>query len=111
MEKKKTKQQKQNENSSTSSQKTKTQIIARGRVFKGLVTKKFPKRVVIEFERTVYISKFETFMKKKTRIHARLPDSMSQEINIGDLVLAQECRPLSKMIHFVVIKKIAEEHK
>ncbi len=109
MEKKKTAQKKQKESSSTSKKETK--IIARGRVFKGSVTKKFPKRVVIEFERTVYLSKFETFMKKKTRIHARLPDSMEKEVNIGDMVLAQECRPLSKMIHFVVIKKIAEENK
>lgn len=113
MEKKKNKSKQKEEHSSLGSQKTKAHkpINPRGRIFKGVVVRKFPKRVAIEFDRTVYLSKFESFMKKKTRIHARLPDSMAQEINVGDLVMAQECRPLSKIIHFIVIKKIAEETK
>lgn len=78
----------------------------RGRTLKGYVTKKFPKRIVIEFERIVYIQKYERYMKKKTRIHARLPDCMKNEINIGDYIEVQECRPLSKIMHFVVIKKL-----
>ena len=40
----------------------------RGRTFEGTVTKKFDKRVVIEFERTVRVPKYERFMKKKTKI-------------------------------------------
>lgn len=78
----------------------------RGRFFQGTVVKKFPTRVVIEFERTVYIRKFERFAKKKTRIHAYLPPSMFEKINLGDYIKVQECRPLSKIIHFVVISKI-----
>ena len=78
----------------------------RGRSFKGTVTRKFPKRVAIEFERTVYIKKYERYAKRKTRLHARLPDCMSQEINIGDYIEISECRPISKMVHFVVTKKI-----
>ena len=99
------------EKSSSSAHKTKAKkpINPRGRIFKGFVVSKYPKRVAIEFERTVYLSKFESFMKKKTRIHARLPDSMANEINLGDLIQVQECRPLSKIIHFIVIKKITEE--
>lgn len=81
-------------------------VSTRGRVFEGTVTKKFPKRVVVEFERTVYIKKYERFYKKMTRLHARLPDSMISEINIGDYIEIMECRPLSKTIHFIVIKKI-----
>ena len=102
---------KQEESSSMGSHKTKAQkpINPRGRTFKGFVVSKFPKRVAIEFERTVYLSKYESFMKKKTRIHARLPDSMANEIKIGDLILVQECRPLSKIIHFLVIKKVEEK--
>ncbi len=84
-------------------------ISSRGRIFKGEVVRKFPRRVAIEFERTVRIPKFERLMKKKTRIHARLPDEMSQEIHVGDLIKVQECRPLSKIIHFVVIGKVTSQ--
>ncbi len=77
----------------------------RGRKFQGVVKKKFPKRVVVEFERTIFFRKYERYYKKKTRIHARLPDCLKNEIKIGDYVEIQECRPLSKLIHHVVIKK------
>ena len=78
----------------------------RGRTFEGKVTSKFHKRIAIEFERMIYIKKYERYAKSKTKIHARLPICMENEINIGDLVRVQECRPLSKIIHFVVTKKI-----
>ncbi|MFH1290135.1 MAG: 30S ribosomal protein S17 [Nanoarchaeota archaeon] len=81
-------------------------ISTRGRIFRGIVIRKFPKRVTIEFERTVKIPKYERFMKKKTKIHARLPYEMHDEIHIGDLIRVQECRPLSKITHFIVIEKI-----
>ncbi len=79
---------------------------ARGRTFEGRVITKFPKRVAIEFERMIYNKKYERYSKSKTKIHARLPVCMENEINIGDLIMIQECRPLSKLIHFTVIKKI-----
>ncbi len=79
---------------------------ARGRVFEGKVVKKFPNRVAIEFERMVYIKKYERYSKSRTKIHARLPVCMEKDIDVGDLIRVQECRPLSKIIHFVVIKKI-----
>ncbi len=80
----------------------------RGRVFEGKVIKKFPKRVVIEFKRMIYVKKYERFAKAKTKLHARLPRCMEKDINLDDLIQIQECRPLSKIIHFVVIKKIKE---
>ena len=83
----------------------------RGRFFEGVVTKKFPKRVVIEFERMIYVRKYERYKKSKTKIHARLPNCMTDQINIGDLIKIQECRPLSKIIHFAVIEKINVEDK
>ena len=78
----------------------------RGRTFEGTLTKKFHKRVVIEFERMVRVRKYERYKKSKTKIHARLPVCMENEINFGDYIKIQECRPLSKLIHFVVIEKI-----
>ena len=80
-------------------------LSARGRIFEGVVISKFPRRLAIQFDRTVFIKKYERYSKKRTKIHARLPDCM-KNIEVGDLIQIQECRPLSKIIHFVVIKKI-----
>ncbi len=84
-------------------------VATRGRIFKGNITKKFGHRAVIEFERTVKVPKFERFTKKKTRLHARIPQGM--EVQIGDLVRVRECRPLSKIVRFVIIEKMNGETK
>ena len=81
----------------------------RGRIFKGTVIRKFPMRIVIEFERTIFNPKYERYSKKKTKIHARLPDCMKNEVAVGDYVEVGECRPLSKIIHSVFIKKVSKE--
>jgi ribosomal protein S17 len=83
-------------------------IGTRGRIFEGKVIRKFHKRVAIEFERMIYVKKYERYAKSKTKIHARLPEIMEDKIKIGDLIAIQECRPLSKIIHFIVIKKIKD---
>lgn len=83
----------------------------RGRVFEGTVIKKFHKRIVIEFERMIYVRKYERYTKSRTKIHARLQDCMKDEINVGDYIKIKECRPLSKLIHFAVVEKIREGGK
>lgn len=87
------------------------EISLRGRRFRGNVIRKFPKRIVIEFERTIYIKKYERYARRKTRIHARLPDCMKEQINLGDYAEVAETRPISKIINFVTVKKIGEEEK
>jgi len=82
-------------------------ISLRGRRFKGKVIRKFPSRVVIEFERTIYIKKYERYSKRKTKLHARLPERMFKEVNVGDYIEIVECRPISKIIHFIVVRKIS----
>ncbi len=74
----------------------------RGRTFQGKVIKKFQKRAVIEIERTLYIQKFERYSKKKTKLHARIPEAL--EVEVGDLVKVRETRPQSKIIHFLVVE-------
>jgi small subunit ribosomal protein S17 len=81
----------------------------RGRLFEGKVISKFQKRIAIEFERMVYVKKYERYKKSKTKIHARLPNCMKDQIEIGDYVKIGECRPLSKVIHFVAIEKIKKD--
>ncbi len=107
---KKQKQEKQ-ENEIQKTEISEKKILPRGRTFEGIVKKKFPKRIVIEFERMIYIKKYERYAQSRTRIHARLPDSMEKEINLGDLIKVQECRPLSKIIHFIVVQKIKSKEE
>lgn len=83
----------------------------RGRIFKGKVIRKFHKRITIEFERMIYIRKYERYAKSRTKIHARLPVCMEDKIQVGDLVKIQECRPLSKIIHFAVLGKIKDKEE
>jgi small subunit ribosomal protein S17 len=85
-------------------------ISARGRSFEGIVTKRFEKRIVVETERTVYIPKYERYHKKKIRLHARIPTD--SKVSVGDRVKIKECRPLSKIIHFVlttIVKSVEKE--
>lgn len=83
----------------------------RGRTFKGMVVSKNTKRIAIELEKMLYVRKYERYARAKTKIHARLPSCMEKEIGIGDLIEIRECRPLSKIIHFVVIKKLKDKEE
>ncbi len=78
----------------------------RGRVFEGVVVKKLSGRVSIQFERMLKLPKYERYEKRKTKIHARLPDCMRKDVEVGDLIQIAETRPISKMIHFVVNKVV-----
>lgn len=81
-------------------------LATRGRSFEGHVTKKFSKRIVVEFERVTYVRKYERYAKKRTKLHVRLPECMADKIKVGDYVKVVECRPLSKLIHFVVVERV-----
>lgn len=84
----------------------------RGRTFEGIVIRKLPGRVTIQFERMLKLPKYERYEKRKTKIHARLPDCMKDDVQVGDLIQIAETRPISKMIHFVVSRAIkAKEAK
>ncbi len=87
----------------------KNKLKLRGRVFEGIVVKKLNDRVSIQFERMFKIKKYERFEKRKTKIHARLPDCIKHDFNVGDLIEVSETRPLSKTIHFVVTKVIRRQ--
>jgi small subunit ribosomal protein S17 len=82
----------------------------RGRTFEGVVIRKLHGRVTIQFERMKYLPKYERYEKRKTKLHARLPDCMKDEINEGDLIKISETRPISKTIHCVVAGKIKDKN-
>jgi len=83
----------------------------RGRTFEGHVIRKLHGRVTIQFERMNYLQKYERYEKRKTKLHAKLPECMKDEINMGDLIKITETRPISKMIHFIVIGKVEKKIK
>lgn len=78
----------------------------RGRTFKGYVKKIVGKRAVIEFERLVYYPKYERYAKRKSKLHAHIPSCIMPKVNIGSYVKVGECRPLSKITHFVMLEVI-----
>ena len=61
----------------------------------------------MEFERRFYLSKFERYEKRRTKIKAHNPPCINARE--GDIVRIHECRPLSKTKHFVIVEKIGEE--
>lgn len=78
----------------------------RGRIFQGIVVKKFDKRAVIVSERSVYIHKYERYLKTRSKLHARIPACLQRHISVGDLIKVRECRPLSRIIHFVAMEVV-----
>jgi small subunit ribosomal protein S17 len=89
--------------------KGKNLVGTRGRKFEGYVIRKFDKRITIEFERVKLVRKYERYIRRKSKMHAHLPEEMKDKIEIGDYVQIQECRPLSKITHHIVTKKIGVE--
>jgi small subunit ribosomal protein S17 len=82
----------------------------RGRTFEGEVVAKLHGRVKIEFDRFLYDRKYERFDKRRTKLHARLPDCLKEQIQLGDWIEIKECRKLSKILSFYVTRKIRSKH-
>ncbi len=82
-------------------------ILPRGRIFTGTVTStKAQKTATVEWERRKLITKYERYERRKSKIKAHIPDAI--QIQTGDLVRIQECRPISKTKRFIVIEKIGQ---
>ncbi len=82
-----------------------SKIVTRGRIFVGkVISAKISKTVRVEWPRRHYIPKYERFEKRRTRVRAHNPESISAVV--GDTVRISECRPISKDKKFVVIGKV-----
>lgn len=77
-------------------------LSVRGRRFKGYVKKIHGKNATIEFERFVYVAKYERYSRTKTRLHAHIPDCLASSVKEGIYIEIGECRPLTKTIHHVI---------
>lgn len=76
----------------------------RGRSFTGEMIRKNGKTVKIEWPRFRFFPKYERYAKLSSGVLAHLPECM-RDFEVGQKVKVTECRPLSKMKHFVVVGK------
>jgi len=83
-------------------------LSTRGKVFDGtIIADKMQGTVCVEWPRLYYISKYERYEKRRTRVKAHLPKCINAVK--GDMVRIAECRPLGKTVSFVVIEKLKGE--
>ena len=81
-----------------------------GREFVGLVTSdRMLRTVVVSWSRRLFVSKFERYEKKRSKVNAHNPECLNAKK--GDIVKIMETRPLSKTKNFVVIEIIGKESK
>ena len=83
-------------------------LSVRGRRFSGKIKKISGQRAVIELERIIYYPKYERYARTKAKLHTHIPKCMLPDIKIGNYVEVGECRPLSKITHFVLLGRIKE---
>jgi small subunit ribosomal protein S17 len=77
----------------------------RGRIFIGeVVSDKAHKTVIVRWNYTHFIPKYERYERRHTKVTAYNPECI--EAKKGDTVKIVECRPLSKTKSFVVVEKV-----
>ena len=77
----------------------------RGNVIQGkVVSTRAEKTAVIERHYQHFLSKYERYERRHSRIMAYKPECM--DVKEGDIVNIAECRPLSTTKAFVVIEKV-----
>lgn len=78
-------------------------LSVRGQTLEGIVVStRMQNTVVIEREHLRYIGKYERFEKRTRRINVHAPPCLG--LQVGHRILAMECRPLGKTVHFVAIQ-------
>ena len=83
-------------------------IRTRGRTFTGIVLEaRMQSTATVEWPRRKYVQKYERYERKRTRIKAHNPKEI--DAKKGDIVKVEECRPISKTKHFIIIEKIGHE--
>jgi len=84
-------------------------LTTRGRTLVGtIVSAKMRKTATLEFDRVVFIPKYQRYEKRRTKLKVHNPDEIGAKE--GDKVRIIECRPLSKTKHFVIVEKLGGEN-
>ena len=77
-------------------------LSVRGQTLEGVVVStRMQNTVVIERQYLRYIRKYQRYEKRTHRMNVHAPPCLG--LQIGHRVLAMECRPLGKTVHFVAI--------
>lgn len=83
--------------------KFRKEIAPHGRVFSGrVVSRRMQKTAKVRWERRFYLKKYERYEKRSSTVAAHIPENI--DVREGDKVVIQECRPVSKTKHFMIIK-------
>ena len=79
----------------------------RGKITKGVVvSKKSRNTVIIRQDYVQFIKKYQRYERRNSRLACHLPECLSHDIEIGDLVIVGESRKLAKTKAFIVLDKI-----
>lgn len=77
-------------------------LSVRGQSLEGIVVStRMQNTVVIEREYVRFIQKYERYEKRTRRLNVHAPPCLG--LQVGHRVVAMECRPLGKTVHFVAI--------
>ena len=83
-------------------------LSCRGRIFTGtIISVKMQKTAIVEWERKQFLSKYERYEKRRSRVKAHSPSCIGAQD--GDIVKIMECRPLSKTKNFVIVEILGKE--
>lgn len=75
----------------------------RGKTFTGkVIADKMSRTVVVEWERKHFVSKYQRYEKRRTKVKAHNPEDINAKT--GDLVTIAQTRPISKTKNFIVVK-------
>ncbi|MAF35167.1 30S ribosomal protein S17 [Candidatus Woesearchaeota archaeon] len=78
-----------------------------GRTFTGTVlSAKMANTVTVEWTRVRFVTKYERYEKRRTRVKAHNPKEI--DAKKGDIVRIMETKPISKTKHFIVIEKLGQ---
>ncbi|MFW9899801.1 MAG: 30S ribosomal protein S17 [Candidatus Thorarchaeota archaeon] len=80
----------------------------RGKITKGIiVSKKSRNTVIIRRDYVQFVKKYQRYERRNMRLACHLPNCLSYDIKIGDLVRVGESRKISKTKAFIVLEKIS----
>lgn len=83
-------------------------LTVHGRQFTGtIVSAKVPKLATVEWDRRVFVGKYERYTQKRTKLHVHNPPCINARL--GDVVRVMECRPISKTKNFVILEVTGRE--
>ena len=75
----------------------------RGRIFSGTVVKDiFHSTATIEFNRQIYLPKYERYETRRTRLKAHVPPCVP--VAKGNVIKVMESKPISKTKNFIAVE-------